>query len=129
MPSAQSLRDWECGRKAHIRKSGSVRGLQRDLFRRAGPQNASPYHFHFPGPFRGNLSSDTVAVLVRSKGRAAKSSYMQVDINESLSAIFARLSGQESEVTLEHMRLLNERYDLSDRLNQQPLGARGDLFP
>jgi hypothetical protein len=32
--------------KAHFRKSGSVWGLDRDLFRRAEPQNASPYHFH-----------------------------------------------------------------------------------
>jgi hypothetical protein len=50
--------------KAHIRKSGSVGGLDRNLFRRAGPQNASPYHFYFLSPFRANLSRDTVAVLV-----------------------------------------------------------------
>jgi hypothetical protein len=40
---------------------------------------------------------------------------MQVEINEPFSAIFARLSGQKPEVTREHMALLNERYDLSNR--------------
>ena len=44
-----------------------------------------------------------------------KSSYMPVDITEPFSAIFARLSGQKPEVTREHMALLNERYDLSNR--------------
>ena|ERR1700682_3934231 len=38
--------------------------IRRDLFRRAGPQNASPYHFYFLNPFRANLSRDTVALLV-----------------------------------------------------------------
>jgi cytochrome c peroxidase len=44
-----------------------------------------------------------------------KSSYMPVEITEPFSAIFARLSAQKSEVTREHMALLNERYDLSNR--------------
>src|SRR6201991_4369156 len=44
-----------------------------------------------------------------------KSSYMPVDIEEPFSAIFARLSAQKPDVTREHMALLNERYDLSDR--------------
>src|ERR1700680_5115522 len=49
------------------------------------------------------------------QGPRGKSSYMQVEINEPFSAIFARLSGQKPEVTREHMVLLNERYDLSNR--------------
>jgi hypothetical protein len=44
-----------------------------------------------------------------------KSSYMQVEITEPFSAIFARLSAQKPEVTRDHMALLNERYDLSNR--------------
>jgi hypothetical protein len=57
------------------------------------------------------------------QGPRGKSSYMQVDINEPFSAIFARLSGQKPEVTREHMRLLNQRYDLS---NRPALGATMD---
>jgi cytochrome c peroxidase len=49
------------------------------------------------------------------QGPRGKSSYMPVDITEPFSAIFARLSAQKPEVTREHMALLNERYDLSDR--------------
>src|SRR6202163_1090165 len=49
------------------------------------------------------------------QGPRGKSSYMQVEIDEPFSAIFARLSGQKPEVTREHMALLNERYDLSNR--------------
>jgi hypothetical protein len=49
------------------------------------------------------------------QGPRGKSSYMQVEINEPFSAIFARLSGQKPEVTREHMAVLNERYDLSNR--------------
>jgi cytochrome c peroxidase len=49
------------------------------------------------------------------QGPRGKSSYMPVDITEPFSAIFARLSGQKPEVTREHMALLNERYDLSNR--------------
>jgi cytochrome c peroxidase len=49
------------------------------------------------------------------QGPRGKSSYMQVDITEPFSAIFARLSAQKPEVTREHMALLNERYDLSNR--------------
>jgi cytochrome c peroxidase len=44
-----------------------------------------------------------------------KSSYMPVDIQEPFSAIFGRLSAQKPDVTREHMSLLDERYDLSDR--------------
>src|ERR1700678_1275072 len=44
-----------------------------------------------------------------------KTSYMPVDITEPFSAIFARLSAEKPEVAREHMALLNERYDLSDR--------------
>src|SRR3982075_3213928 len=49
------------------------------------------------------------------KGPRGKTSYMPVDITEPFSAIFARLSAQKPDVTREHMALLNERYDLSDR--------------
>src|SRR5467141_548747 len=49
------------------------------------------------------------------QGPRGKTSYMPVDITEPFSAIFARLSAQKPEVTREHMALLNERYDLSDR--------------
>jgi hypothetical protein len=49
------------------------------------------------------------------QGPRGKSSYMEVEITEPFSAIFARLSGQKPEVTREHMALLNERYDLSNR--------------
>src|ERR1700737_4931362 len=49
------------------------------------------------------------------QGPRGKSSYMPVDITEPFSAIFARLSAQKPEVTREHMALLNERYDLSNR--------------
>jgi cytochrome c peroxidase len=49
------------------------------------------------------------------EGPRGKSSYMPVDITEPFSAIFARLSAQKPEVTREHMALLNERYDLSNR--------------
>src|SRR3979490_3406179 len=49
------------------------------------------------------------------QGPRGKTSYMPVDITEPFSAIFARLSAQKPEVTREHMALLNERYDLSNR--------------
>src|SRR3984957_16649852 len=49
------------------------------------------------------------------QGPRGKSSYMEVEITEPFSAIFARLSAQKPEVTREHMALLNERYDLSNR--------------
>jgi cytochrome c peroxidase len=49
------------------------------------------------------------------QGPRGKTSYMPVDITEPFSAIFARLSAQKPDVTREHMAVLNERYDLSDR--------------
>src|SRR5712692_10072128 len=63
----------------------------------------------------------TAAVVVAlgsayaQQGPRGKTSYMPVDITEPFSAIFTRLSAQKPEVTREHMALLNERYDLSDR--------------
>jgi cytochrome c peroxidase len=54
-------------------------------------------------------------VAYAQQGPRGKSSYMEVEINEPFSAVFARLSGQKPEVTREHMALLNERYDLSNR--------------
>src|SRR3977135_991198 len=49
------------------------------------------------------------------QGPRGKTSYMPIDITEPFSSIFARLSAQKPEVTREHMALLNERYDLSNR--------------
>jgi cytochrome c peroxidase len=49
------------------------------------------------------------------QGPRGKSSYMPVEITEPFSAIFTRLSAQKPQVTREHMALLNERYDLSNR--------------
>src|SRR6202521_6281866 len=56
-----------------------------------------------------------LGVAYAQQGPRGKSSYMQVDITEPFSAIFARLSAQKPEVTREHMAVLNERYDLSNR--------------
>src|SRR5258707_15281326 len=44
-----------------------------------------------------------------------KSSYAPVDIPEPFSAILARLSAQKPAVERDHMAVLNERYDLSNR--------------
>jgi cytochrome c peroxidase len=44
-----------------------------------------------------------------------KSSYMPVEITEPFSAMFARVSAQKPAVEREHMAVLNERYDLSNR--------------
>src|ERR1700687_4569449 len=49
------------------------------------------------------------------QGPRGKTSYMPVDITEPFSAIFTRLSAQKPAVEREHMALLNERYDLSNR--------------
>src|SRR6266478_5611185 len=49
------------------------------------------------------------------QGPRGKTSYMPIDITEPFSAIFSRLSAQKPEVTREHMTLLNQRYDLSNR--------------
>ena len=49
------------------------------------------------------------------QGPRGKTSYMPVDITEPFSSIFARLSAQKPEVTREHMAVINERYDLSNR--------------
>jgi cytochrome c peroxidase len=57
----------------------------------------------------------SLTVAYAQQGPRGKSSYMPVDITEPFSAIFARLSGQKPEVTREHMALVNERYDLSNR--------------
>ena len=54
-------------------------------------------------------------VAYAEQGPRGKTSYMPVDITEPFSAIFARLSAQKPDVTREHMALLNERYDLSNR--------------
>src|SRR6267154_5059934 len=44
-----------------------------------------------------------------------KSSYMPVDITEPFSTIMSRLSAEKPAVEREHMAVLNERYDLSNR--------------
>src|ERR1700687_3469790 len=49
------------------------------------------------------------------QGPRGKTSYMPVDITEPFSAIFTRLSAQKPEVTREHMALLNERYNWTNR--------------
>ena len=49
------------------------------------------------------------------QGPRGKSSYAPVEITEQFSAILARLSAQKPSVEREHMALLNERYDLSNR--------------
>jgi cytochrome c peroxidase len=50
-----------------------------------------------------------------NQGPRGLTSYMPVDITESFSSIFARLSAEKPSVEAEHMALLQERYDLSDR--------------
>jgi cytochrome c peroxidase len=44
-----------------------------------------------------------------------KTSYMPVAITEPFSMTFARLSAEKPQVTREHMAILNERYELSNR--------------
>ena len=44
-----------------------------------------------------------------------KSSYMPVEITEPFSSMFARTVGQKPAVEREHMAVVNERYDLSNR--------------
>src|ERR1700676_3126214 len=68
------------------------------------------------------LAGATVAGVILAFGFAyaqqgprGKTSYMPVDITEPFSAMFARLSAQQPDVTREHMVLLNERYDLGGR--------------
>ena len=56
-----------------------------------------------------------IGVAYGQQGPRGKSSYMEVEINEPFSAIFARLSAEKPQVTREHMALLAERYDLSNR--------------
>jgi cytochrome c peroxidase len=57
----------------------------------------------------------TFGLAYAQQGPRGKTSYMPVDITEPFSAIFTRLSAEKPEVTREHMALLNERYDLSNR--------------
>src|SRR6266851_1432684 len=56
-----------------------------------------------------------LAFLVAHSQEKAKTSYMKLDITESFSSIFARLSAEKPAVAKEHMNVLNERYDLSNR--------------
>jgi cytochrome c peroxidase len=60
----------------------------------------------------------TVVVLgsaYAQQGPRGRSSYAPVDITEPFSAILARLSAQKPTVERDHMAVLNERYDLSNR--------------
>src|SRR5712664_3083948 len=57
----------------------------------------------------------TLGSAYAQQGPRGKTSYMPIDITEPFSSIFSRLSAQKPEVTREHMTLLNERYDLSNR--------------
>src|SRR5271169_2520592 len=50
-----------------------------------------------------------------NQGPRGLTSYMPVDITESFSSIFARLSAEKPQAEAAHMALLQERYDLSDR--------------
>src|SRR6266851_3812329 len=56
-----------------------------------------------------------LAFLVAHSQEKAKTSYMKLDITESFSSIFARLSAEKPAVAKDHMNVLNERYDLSNR--------------
>ena len=49
------------------------------------------------------------------QGPRGRSSYAPVDITEPFSAILARLSAQKPAAERDHMVVLNERYDLSNR--------------
>jgi hypothetical protein len=60
----------------------------------------------------------TVVVLgsaYAQQGPRGRSSYAPVDITEPFSATLARLSAQKPAVERDHMVVLNERYDLSNR--------------
>ena len=63
------------------------------------------------------LAAVTVAlgVAYAQQPPRGKSSYMQVEITEPFSAILSRLSAQKPAVEREHMAVVNERYDLSNR--------------
>jgi hypothetical protein len=64
------------------------------------------------------VAAVTVVVLGGSyaqQGPRGRSSYAPVDITEPFSAILARLSAQKPAVERDHMVVLNERYDLSNR--------------
>src|SRR5882757_1386357 len=63
------------------------------------------------------LAAVTVALggAYAQQAPRGKSSYMQVEITEPFSAIQSRLSAQKPAVEREHMAVINERYDLSNR--------------
>jgi cytochrome c peroxidase len=64
------------------------------------------------------LAAVTVVVLgsaYAQQGPRGRSSYAPVDITEPFSSILARLSAQKPAVERDHMVVLNERYDLSNR--------------
>jgi cytochrome c peroxidase len=53
------------------------------------------------------------SLLAQDKKQA--SSYMPVDIHETFSAIYSRMTAAKPEITRRHLALLEQRYDLSDR--------------
>ena len=55
-----------------------------------------------------------VGTLLAQDGKQI-SSYMPVDIRETFSAIFSRMTAAKPEVIKRHSELLDQRYDLSDR--------------
>jgi hypothetical protein len=61
------------------------------------------------------ITAIAFGVAYAQQAPRGKSSYMEVEINEPFSAIFARLSAEKPEVTRQHTAILNERYDLSNR--------------
>jgi cytochrome c peroxidase len=61
------------------------------------------------------IAAMAFGVAYGQQGPRGKSSYMAVEINEPFAAIFSRLSQEKPAVAREHMALLNERYDLSNR--------------
>jgi cytochrome c peroxidase len=63
------------------------------------------------------LAAVTVALgsAYAQQGPRGKSSYLPVEITEPFSAILSRLSAQKPAVEREHMAVVNERYDLTNR--------------
>jgi hypothetical protein len=64
------------------------------------------------------LAAVTIVTLGSSyaqQGPRGRSSYAPVDLTEPFSAVLARLSAQKPAVDRNHMAVLKERYDLSNR--------------
>src|SRR5260370_13822158 len=59
-----------------------------------------------------------MAVCLAYGQEQGKTSYMKVDSTESFASIMARMTGAKPEIEKEHMAVLNQRYDFSDRPTQ-----------